>query len=142
MNSNFVQRSITGSIFVSAVIAATMFSEFSFFILLFVINFLCLLEFYELVLPDKRWLEKYLGIICGSVIFIMFAMIFSADLSLAWYYNLIPIFMFMFIIKLFERTHNEFSTLAFQILGLLYITMPIVIYHPKKLGKAALAGQF
>jgi phosphatidate cytidylyltransferase len=127
MKSNFVQRSITGAVFVSAVVAATMFSEFSFFILLFAINFLCLLEFYELVLPDKRWIEKYLGIISGSVIFIMFAMIFSADLSLAWYYNLIPIFMFMFIIKLFERTHNEFSTLAFQILGLLYITMPIVM---------------
>ncbi len=127
MKSNFVQRSITGAIFVTAVVGATLFSEFSYYILLFVMNFLCLLEFYELVLPDKRWIEKYLGIICGSVIFIMFAMIFSADLSLAWYYNLIPIFMFMFIIKLFERTHNEFSTLAFQVLGLLYITMPIVM---------------
>ncbi|MBP9186364.1 MAG: phosphatidate cytidylyltransferase [Bacteroidia bacterium] len=127
MKSDIVQRSFTGAIFVAAIISATLYSEFSFFILLFVVNFLCLLEFYELVLPDKRWMEKYLGIIAGSVIFIMFAMIFSADLSMAWYYNLIPIFMFMFIIKLFERTHNEFSTLAFQILGLFYITLPIVM---------------
>lgn len=127
MKSNLVQRSITGLFFIAAIIAATLLSEYSFFVLMFVVNFLCLLEFYELVLPDKRWIEKYLGIICGSVIFVMFAMIFSADLSLAWYYNLIPIFMFMFIIKLFEHTHNEFSTLAFQVLGLIYITLPIVM---------------
>ncbi|MCU0421601.1 MAG: phosphatidate cytidylyltransferase [Bacteroidia bacterium] len=127
MKSNFTQRAITGGIFVAAIIGCTLLSEFSFFILLFAINFLCLLEFYELVLPDKRWIEKYLGIICGSIIFIMFALIFSADLSLAWYYNLIPVFLFMFIIKLFEKTHNEFSTLAFQVLGLLYITLPLVM---------------
>ncbi|MBW7845643.1 MAG: phosphatidate cytidylyltransferase [Bacteroidia bacterium] len=127
MKNNFTQRSITGTLFVATVTAATLFHEFSFFALLFVINFMCLLEFYELVLPDKSWIEKYLGIICGSIIFIMFAMIFSADLSLAWYYNLIPIFLLMFIIKLFEKSHNEFSTLAFQILGILYITMPLVL---------------
>lgn len=127
MKSNFVQRSITGALFVTAVAGCTLFSQWSFFILLFAVNFLCLLEFFELVLPDKGWFEKYLGIIAGSVIYLMFALIFSADLSLAWYYHLIPIFMFMFIIKLYENTNAEFATLAYQILGLLYITMPLVM---------------
>lgn len=127
MKSNFAQRALTGFFFVGAVIGCTLFTEWSFFILMFVINFLCLLEFYELVLPDKSWIEKYLGIIAGSVTYIMFASIFSADLSLAWYYHLIPIFLIIFIIKLFENSHNEFSTLAFQVLGLLYITLPLVM---------------
>jgi len=127
MKSNFAQRAVTGTLFAATIIGATLLSEFSFFVLLFVVNFLCLLEFYELVLPDKSWIEKYLGIICGSLLFVMYALIFSADLSLAWYYNLIPVFLFMFIIKLFEQSHNEFSTLAFQVLGLLYITLPLVM---------------
>lgn len=127
MKSNFAQRSLTGFFFVGAVVGCTLFKEWSFFILMFVINFLCLLEFYELVLPDKSWIEKYLGIIAGSITYIMFASIFSADLSLAWYYHLIPIFLVIFIIKLFENSHNEFSTLAFQVLGLLYITLPLVM---------------
>jgi phosphatidate cytidylyltransferase len=127
MKSNFWQRALTGTLFVGTVAACTLLSEWSFFILVFVINFLCLLEFYELVLPDKSWIEKYLGIIAGSLIYIMFAMIFSADLSLAWYYHLIPVFLIIFIIKLFENTHNEFSTLAFQLLGLMYITLPLVM---------------
>lgn len=127
MNQNFVQRSITGALFVATVVTCTLLSEWSFFVLVGAINFLCLLEFYELVLPDKSWIEKYLGIIAGSIIFIMFAMIFSADLSLAWYYHIIPIFLLMFIIKLFENSHNEFSTLAFQVLGLFYISMPLVM---------------
>jgi phosphatidate cytidylyltransferase len=127
MDSNFLQRTLTGFLFVAAVVVCTLWSEFSFFFLLFVVNFLCLLEFYELVLPDKSWIEKYLGIIAGSIIYVMFSMIFSANLSIAWYYHLIPVFLTIFIIKLFEKSHNEFSTLAFQVLGLMYITLPIVM---------------
>lgn len=127
MKSNFVQRTLTGVVFVATVVGCILWNQISFFLLLFSVNLLCLLEFYELVLPDKSWLEKYLGIILGSLIFCMFAMVFSADLSLAWYYNLIPVFLLLFVVKLFEKTHNEFSTLAFQLLGLVYITMPIVL---------------
>lgn len=127
MKSNFWQRTLTGTLFVGAVALCTLLNQFSFFILMFGINFLCLLEFYELILPDKSWIEKYLGIIAGSVIYIMFAMIFSADLSLAWYYHLIPVFLAIFIIKLFEKSHNEFTTLAFQVMGLMYITLPLVM---------------
>jgi phosphatidate cytidylyltransferase len=127
MKSNFWQRTVTGTLYVSTVTLAILFHQVSFFVLLFVINFLCLLEFYELVLPDKRKIEKYLGIVAGSVILLMFELIFSADLSLTWYYHIIPVFLLLFIIKLFEKTHNEFSTLAFQVLGLGYITLPFVM---------------
>jgi phosphatidate cytidylyltransferase len=127
MKSNFVQRTLTGSLFVATVSGCTLLGQWSFFILLFVVTFLCLLEFYELILPDKSWIEKYLGIIAASIIYIMFALIFSAQLSIAWYYHIIPIFLLLFVIKLYENTHNEFSTLAFQILGLLYIAMPFVM---------------
>jgi phosphatidate cytidylyltransferase len=127
MKSNFWLRALTGFFYVAAVVGCTLLGNISFFILLFVVNFLCLKEFYELVLPDKSWLEKYLGIIAGSVMFVMFSITFSAHLSLAWYYNLIPIFLTIFIIKLYENTHAEFSTLAFQVLGIIYITLPIVM---------------
>jgi phosphatidate cytidylyltransferase len=127
MKSNFVQRTLTGTLFVAAVAGCTLLNQLSFFTLLFAVNFLCLLEFYELVLPDKSWIEKYLGIIAGSIIYLMFALVFSANLPIAWYYHIIPVFLLMFIIKLYEHTHNEFSTLAFQVLGLVYITMPWVM---------------
>lgn len=131
MKNNFWQRTITGTLYVATVTLAILFHQSTFFLLLLSANFLCLLEFYELVLPSKKWIEKYLGIIAGTVILMMFELIFSADLSLTWYYHIIPVFLLLFIIKLFERTHNEFSTLAFQVLGLVYITLPFVM-----LGKA------
>jgi len=127
MKSNFWQRTVTGFFYVGIVSASTLLSEYSFMAVLFIVNFFTLLEFYELVLPDKSNLEKYLGIVAGSIIYIMFAITFSANLSLAWYYNLIPVFLTVFIIKLFEKTGNEFSTLAYQVLGILYITMPLVM---------------
>jgi phosphatidate cytidylyltransferase len=123
--SNFWQRAITGTFFVLAIVLCTVLNEWSFFVLLFAINFLCLLEFYELMLPDKNWIEKYLGVIAGSVINIMFVFIIRGDLSHGWFYHLIPVFMVLFFVKLYEKTGREFDTLAFQIMGLLYICLPL-----------------
>jgi len=125
--NNFAQRSLTGFFFVSTIIGCTLFNEWSYFILLFAINFLCLLEFYELMLPDKSWIEKYLGVIAGSIIFCMFVFIIRGTLSLSWFYHLIPVFMLMFIIKLFENTKREFDTLAYQLFGIMYICFPLVM---------------
>jgi phosphatidate cytidylyltransferase len=123
--SNFWQRALTGTLFVITLVACTVLNEWSFFILLFAINFLCLLEFFELMLPDKNWIEKYLGVIAGSIINIMFVFIIRGDLSHGWFYHLIPVFMLLFIVKLFENTGREFDTLAFQVLGIVYICLPI-----------------
>jgi phosphatidate cytidylyltransferase len=127
MTNNLLQRSITGIAFVAVVSGATMLSVFTFYTLLFVVNFLCLLEFYELILPDKSKLEKYLGISAGCLIYTMFAFIFTANLSLGWYYHIIPVFLLLFVIKLFENSHREFATLGYQLLGLVYITLPLVM---------------
>ncbi len=123
--TNFWQRTLTGTLFVLAVVGCTLFNEWSYFILLFAINFLCLLEFFELMLPEKKWIEKYLGVIAGSVINSMFVFIIRGDLSYGWFYHLIPVFMLLFIIKLYERTGREFETLAFQVLGIVYICLPL-----------------
>lgn len=123
--SNFWQRTLTGTLFVATLVGCTRMGEWSFFLMLFAVNFLCLLEFYELMLPDKKWIEKYLGVIAGSVINLMFVLLIRGDLSYAWFYHLIPVFLILVIIKLFERTGNEFETLAFQIFGLVYICLPL-----------------
>lgn len=123
--SNFWQRTLTGSVFVLSIVLCTVLSGWSFLILLFVVNFLCLLEFYELILPDKNWIEKYLGVIAGCIINLMFVLIIKGNLSLAWAYHLIPVILTLFIVKLFENTKREFETLAFQIMGLIYICFPL-----------------
>ncbi|MBC7384137.1 MAG: phosphatidate cytidylyltransferase [Bacteroidia bacterium] len=125
--NNFWQRLLTGSLFVLAIIVCTAWSEWSFFILLFIINFLCLLEFFELMLPDKSWIEKYLGVIAGSIINIMFVFIIRGDLTYGWFYHLIPVFMLLFFVKLFENTGREFDTLAYQVLGIIYICLPLTM---------------
>lgn len=127
MKSNFTQRTITGALYVTTVTLSIYFSSFSFFALMFVVNILCLWEFYELILPDKSKLEKSLGIIAGGLIYLMFASIFIGDLTLSWYFYLIPVFLLLFIIKLFENTHQEFITLAYQLMGIIYITIPLVM---------------
>jgi len=123
--SNFWQRTITGFFFVLTIVLCTVMNEWSFYILLFTINFLCLREFYKLLLPDKNWIEQYLGVIAGSIINIMFALIIKNEWDISWFYHLIPVFLLMIIIKLFEKTKREFDTLAYQVLGIIYICFPL-----------------
>lgn len=123
--SNFWQRTLTGTLFVVVMAGSMLAGSWTFFLLLFAINFLCLLEFYELMLPDKNWIEKYLGVILGSVINLMFVFIIRGDLNQGWFYHLIPVLLLLTIIKLFERTGRELETLAFQLLGIVYIALPI-----------------
>lgn len=123
--TNFWQRALTGFVFVVTLVLSTFLSEWSFFAILFVINFLCLLEFYQLVLPEKTQLEKYLGVLFGSLVYLMFVLIIRGDLTLNWYYHLIPIFLLLFILKLFENTGREIETLAYQLLGIVYICLPL-----------------
>ncbi len=125
--NNFWKRLITGFFYTGTIILCTVLSEWSFWIILFAVNLLCLLEFFELMLPDKLWVEKYLGVIVGGLINIMFVFIIKGDLTYAWFYHLIPIFMLLFFVKLFENTGREFETLAFQVLGIIYICLPITM---------------
>lgn len=125
--NNFIVRTITGSIFVAVITLMTILSGVSFLILINVINFLCLFEFYSLLLPDKKPFEKYLGIATGSFILMMLVLIITEQLSIQWIYHVIPVFAFMFIVKLFENTQREFETLAFQLLGIIYITFPLAM---------------
>jgi phosphatidate cytidylyltransferase len=55
----------------------------------------------------------------------MFVFIIRGDLSQGWFYHLIPVFMLLFIVKLFENTGRELDTLAYQFLGIIYICLPI-----------------
>jgi phosphatidate cytidylyltransferase len=128
MKSNFSQRTLTGFLFVTAVTLSIVSHSISFMALLILLNALCLFEFYELILPDKSEFEKYLAISAGTLIYYMFALVFRGSLSLAWYYHIIPLFLLLFIVKLYENTHNEFITLAYQLLGLVYITLPLIMF--------------
>lgn len=125
--SNFWQRTITGFFLTLIVVVCTLLGEWSYFILLLTINGLCLYEFYELTLPDKSWQERYSGLIAGMIINIMFIFIIRGDLSLSWAYHLIPVFLFLLLLKLFENTGRETDNMAYQILGVVYLCFPMVM---------------
>ncbi|MFN4084132.1 MAG: phosphatidate cytidylyltransferase [Bacteroidia bacterium] len=125
--NNFWQRTLTGFVFVLIIVASTLFSGVSYLVLLSIINTLCLYEFFSLVLTDKKPFEKYLGVAIGTVMMTVLILIITGNLNLGWLYHIIPLFGFMFIIKLFEKTGREFETLAYQILGIIYLTFPLAM---------------
>ena len=145
--SNFLQRTITGILFVLVLISAVYFHFFSFLFLFALIIILSQLEFYKIVKTDEVKPQKISGIITGLILFATFSW---AHYSNQYYILLInlPVIFTIFIFELFRKSKNPFMNIAYTILGILYIALPvslltfIVIAHNGEYNPALLLGYF
>ncbi|MCL3781741.1 phosphatidate cytidylyltransferase [Prolixibacteraceae bacterium JC049] len=127
--NNFTVRTLTGAIFVAALATGIYLSYISFFILFLGILILALHEFYRLsektgATPNKTW-----GIIAATYIFSSFFLERSGVLPAKVTLGLIPLVFFIFIAELYRKKENPFQNIAFTILGLVIVGLPITLFN-------------
>ncbi|RYD82519.1 MAG: phosphatidate cytidylyltransferase [Sphingobacteriales bacterium] len=132
--SNFWQRTITGILFVVVLIGATLFSEWSFLLLLFAINILGLWEYCNLFRAKEYAPHKNVVLILGTVIFLLAASFYNPLMSLeilgqksGLFFPLLltPILLTLFIVELYNKEHSPFQRAAVGITGLIYIPISL-----------------
>lgn len=129
--TNFQTRTLTGFFFVLTIVLALIWNQYSFVALFFLINALCLHEFFGLL--NKRHkstdvnypINPLWGIIAGSLIYLLFIIERLGNYDthfaiIAW-----MICMLLFIKELFTGI-TPLQNTAYFILGLLYITLPMI----------------
>jgi phosphatidate cytidylyltransferase len=122
--NNFVKRAISGIIFCFLVIVSIEWSMYSFFILFFLFQFICLYEFYQLAEKDQAFPDKFLGLLSGSVFFVCTALWASGRVSIyAYYFSFLTLY-FIFIKALYTKNQRPFVNIAYTILGFFYICIP------------------
>ncbi len=125
---NFVQRSITGFIFVLVVLASILFSAYTFGLLFLFFSGLALIEFHRLVeIKLDVQFESWLAVLMAAVLFVsMFA--FSANwvdyTVFAVYFVLLCI---VFIAELYRKKENPILNWASFTLGQTYIALPFAM---------------
>jgi phosphatidate cytidylyltransferase len=67
--SNLTQRLITALLGAAAIVFGIVFSEWTYFIIFFIISLFSLLEFYKLAGLDGMVPQKTFGTICGVITF-------------------------------------------------------------------------
>jgi phosphatidate cytidylyltransferase len=124
-------RSITGSIFLLVVISAIVFSAWTFGALFLLLIILGLHEFYTLLEKSGQHPQKWLGIISGSLIYIVLFLNNSSDIGITSFTFpiYIPPFFFIFIWELFRKKERPFNNIALTFLGIFYVAAPISLWN-------------
>jgi phosphatidate cytidylyltransferase len=128
--NNLTQRIIAGLIGALIIIPSIIYHEWSYFVVFFIICMLTQWEFYRVVgldgyLPLKTW-----GTLTGLVTFTLTFLIQRGTITEFWYFLMLPFFYGIFFIKLYRKdTLKPFTSIAFTLLGVIYVAFPFSLLN-------------
>jgi phosphatidate cytidylyltransferase len=123
--TNFIQRSITGIIYVAILIASILVHPFAFAIVFAGITAVGLSEFYNLAASADIRPWKYTGIIAGVILFIVNFLYVSGFISLSVLICLLLLSFSIFFLGLIKWREKIIPSLGVTFLGILYIAVPL-----------------
>jgi phosphatidate cytidylyltransferase len=126
---NIVTRTLTGIVFIAIIIASICFSVYTFLAVFLLVSIVGLTEFYKLAASEIIKPQRIIGIIFGSLLFISVALYAHGVLNFKWVWiNLFFAFL-IFIIELYRKKENPFGNIAYTLLGIFYIVIPLSILN-------------
>lgn len=124
-------RTITGCLFVAAIIAGIYFNEIIAIVLFSLIVLLGVDEFFGLVKKSKEVKPiRFWGTICAVALFLTSSLIIIEKITLKM--AIIPFAMLFltFFIELFRKNQNPFYNISYTIIGSFYIAIPFtMLFH-------------
>jgi phosphatidate cytidylyltransferase len=128
--SNLTQRIITALIGAAAIVAGIMVSEWTYFVIFFLITALSLWEFYKLAGLDGMLPQKTFGTLCGLLIFVLSFLIERGAISYRYYFVFFPLLSCVYMIKLYKKFERKpFTNIAFTFLGVFYVAIPFALLN-------------
>ncbi len=132
-------RVITSVFFVLIMLISILAGPYSFLILFGLINLVCLVEFYGLLLPTKGWsamIRIVIGLIIASLPYFITAGLYLGLLNdqnlmvLDIMIIVLPSFFLLFLFELYTGDDQPFLFLAYMVMGFFYIGLPFCLLIP------------
>lgn len=126
--SNLAQRLITGSIFVVVLVGCIVLDWRSLFVLLASITVLGQNEFYKLATKANAEPNRIAGIAAGLFLLIgSFYIGIEFKWGVALLILIIPLLFTFFLAELWRKKNNPFANIAWTIIGIIYIALPMAL---------------
>jgi phosphatidate cytidylyltransferase len=122
--NNFVQRSLTGTVFVVVLVTAIITNQLVFSGLFFIITILGLFEFYKLWGNGGKRPQVTSGMVLGALTYLGLAALSNGLLEMRLLLLLLPLAMIVFMVELYRDKPSPFENIALTLLGVLYIAVP------------------
>lgn len=128
--SNLGQRAITAFVGALVVVSASIYSDWTYFIVFATILGFAQMEFYKLTGLDGMLPLRSFGTFLGVMIFTLTFMIEKEQLPHEYLYLIFPIVSLTFFIKLYKKTDKKpFTGVAFTYLGIFYVAVPFSLLN-------------
>lgn len=128
--SNLGQRAITAVVGALVVVSASIYSDWTYFIVFATILGFSQMEFYKLTGLDGMLPLRSFGTFLGVMIFTLTFMIEKEQLPHEYLYLIFPIVSLTFFIKLYKKTDKKpFTGVAFTYLGIFYVAVPFSLLN-------------
>ncbi|TAG63365.1 MAG: phosphatidate cytidylyltransferase, partial [Runella slithyformis] len=120
--SNLQQRIIAGLAGAVGIVAAILYSEWSFLVVFCLIGAMTQMEFYRLLGLDGSQPLTYYGTACGVFINVITFLIEKDLIGFRNYFLISPLVTIIFFIKLYKKKDlKPFMNIAFTFLGIIYV---------------------
>ncbi|OOG74269.1 phosphatidate cytidylyltransferase [Algoriphagus sp. A40] len=128
--SNLGQRAITAVVGALIVVSASIFSDWTYFVVFATILGFSQMEFYKLTGLDGMLPLRSFGTFLGVMIFTLTFMIEKERLPNEYLYLIFPIVSLTFFIKLYKKTDKKpFTGVAYTYLGIFYVALPFSLLN-------------
>lgn len=130
--SELKQRIIAAVIGATLIVFCTVYSEWTYFAIFFLICMFAQLEFYKLLGLDGNLPLRYFGTFCGQFIFTISFLIEKYQLNTEYYFLVWILISVVYFIKLYEYIRRDLQPLvniAFTFLGIIYVAVPFALLN-------------
>ena len=127
--SNFWQRSLTGIIFVVAIIGGMWWHSYSYLLIFSTVVLLGMLEFRELVRARPVSAHSGWALALGAFWYITSFFVLSGSVSPRWLMFIVPLIMSVFITELFRKSNTPLLNIACTLIIPFYVALPFSFLH-------------
>lgn len=124
-----ISRTVTGALFVVILLAGVYFSKVTFLLVFIFIIILSSLEFYKLANYARVKPQKFLGTSLGVLFFILNFAYASDYINIKVFLFFIPFIVLVFISEIYRFSKRPFHNIAYTIMGLVYIALPLSLLN-------------
>ena len=122
---SLITRSISGIVFLAIMVGGILFSPVTYACLMSIILIVMLWEFYRMTLGEKH---KAIGITAGIAWWAAFILLFESEytyaIGLFFAIFILILWLSLFIQQLYRKEEQPFRTIAYTLLGFMYIVLP------------------
>jgi phosphatidate cytidylyltransferase len=128
--STFLQRTVTGAIYVAAVVGSILLSSTLFFLLFFAINIFTLKEFSSMLKTGTHiHLQNNVLIICGSIVYLLISLSSMHLIPSKTALPILSIPLLLMITELYRNAQHPLMNVAVAMLAIVYISVPFALLN-------------